>query len=225
MKRTISLLAIMLVGLIAQAQTKSVSILGDSYSTFEGVIPQGNAIWYFKKNNPKQTDVNRVEQTWWDLLIKRKGWKLEMNNSYSGATICNTGYRKEDYSDRSFTTRMDNLGRPDIIFIFGATNDSWAKSPIGEFKYKNITKDDLWSFRPAMAYLLEKMKERYAEAEICFLLNDGLSAEVTESSKAICQHYGVKCIELKGINKKAGHPSIKGMQQIADQIVNALGGK
>ena len=94
MKRTISLLAILLVGLIAQAQTKSVSILGDSYSTFEGAIPQGNAIWYFKKNNPKQTDVNRVEQTWWDLLIKRKGWKLEMNNSYSGATICNTGYRK-----------------------------------------------------------------------------------------------------------------------------------
>ena len=222
MKRLFLMLVVMLVCVTMGAQTKRVAILGDSYSTFEGTIPEGNAIWYFKRNNPKQTDVNRVEQTWWSLLIERKGWKLEKNNSYSGSTICNTGYNKEDYSDRSFTKRMDNLGNPDIIFIFGATNDSWAHAPIGEFKYENITKDDLWSFRPAMAYMLDWMTKHYVKSDIYFLLNDGLSKEVTESSKLICQHYGVKCIELKGIHKMAGHPSIKGMQQIADQIEQAM---
>ena len=217
------MLVVMLVCVTMGAQTKRVAVLGDSYSTFEGAIPKGNAIWYFKRNNPNQTDVNRVEQTWWSQLIGRKGWTLLMNNSYSGSTICNTGYNKEDYSDRSFTKRMDNLGgNPDIIFIFGATNDSWAHAPIGEFKYENITKDDLWSFRPAMAYMLAWMKENYAQSDIYFLLNDGLSKEVTESSKIICQRYGVKCIELKGIDKMAGHPSIKGMKQIADQVEEAM---
>ena len=222
MKRLFLMLVVMLVCVTMGAQTKRVAILGDSYSTFEGTIPEGNAIWYFKRNNPKQTDVNRVEQTWWSLLIERKGWKLEQNNSYSGSTICNTGYNKEDYSDRSFTKRMDNLGNPDIIFIFGATNDSWAHSPIGEFKYENITKDDLWSFRPAMAKMLSWMKQRYAKAEIYFLLNDGLSADITSSAKTICAHYGIKCIELQGIAKMAGHPSVKGMQQIAEQVEKAM---
>ena len=223
MKRLFLLLTFVLVGISLEAQTKRVAILGDSYSTFEGAIPEGNAIWYFKQNNPKQTDVNRVEQTWWKLLIERKGWKLEKNNSYSGSTICNTGYRKEDYSDRSFVSRMENLGdNPDIIFIFGATNDSWAHSPIGEFKYEGITKDDLWSFRPAMAYMLDWMTKHYATSDIYFLLNDGLSKEVTESSKLICEHYGVKCIALKDIHKMAGHPSVKGMQQIADQVEKGM---
>ena len=222
MKKTLSLLCLLFVCVLAGAQTKSVSVLGDSYSTFEGAIPKGNAIWYFKRNNPNQTDVNRVEQTWWSLLIADKGWKLEMNESYSGSTICNTGYNKDDYSDRSFTKRMVNLGNPDIIFIFGATNDSWAHSPIGEYKYDDITTDDLWSFRPAMAKMLAWMKEHYAQSDIYFLLNDGLSADINTSVKTICEHYDVKCIELQQIDKMAGHPSVKGMQQIAKQVAEAM---
>ena len=222
MKRLFLMLVVMLMSVTMGAQTKRVAILGDSYSTFEGYIPEGNAIWYFKRNDPKRTDVNRVEQTWWSLLIEHKGWKLEKNNSYSGSTICNTGYRKEDYTDRSFTTRMDNLGNPDIIFVFGATNDSWAQSPIGEFKYEDINKEDLWNFRPAMAKMLDGLKQRYAKADIYFLLNDGLSADITSSAKTICAHYGIRCIELQGIHKMAGHPSIRGMQQIAYQVVQGM---
>ena len=109
---------------------KSISILGDSYSTFEGFIPSGNHCWYFSQPKEDVTDLKAVTQTWWHKLIKENGFKLEKNESFSGATICNTGYRKEDYSDRSFITRMKNLGSPDIIFICGATNDSWANSPI-----------------------------------------------------------------------------------------------
>jgi len=222
MKKILIIQLLILVSIVVGAQTKRVSVLGDSYSTFEGVIPEGNAIWYFKNNNPKQTDVNRKEQTWWSLLIERKGWTLEKNNSYSGSTICNTGYRKEDYSDRSFVTRMDNLGNPDVILIFGATNDSWAHSPIGEFKYENITTDDLKAFRPAMARMLSWMKEHYAGKELYFILNDGLSTDITSSAKTICEHYGVKCICLQSIDKKAGHPSVKGMKQIADQVEKGM---
>lgn len=213
----------LLLGGVASAQKKSVSILGDSYSTFEGfVTPATNELWYYAQGERGRTDVMNVSETWWHQLIKRQGWKLCINNSYSGATISYTGYSGNDYSSRSFLTRMTDLGCPDIIFIFGATNDSWAGSPIGEYQYENLTKANMWQFRPAMARMLEWMTQRYVGAEIYFLLNDGLKESIGESVRTICQHYGVKCIELQGIDKKSGHPSVKGMQQIADQIEAAL---
>ncbi len=224
-KLIISLLAFLLCSL-APAQTKSVSVLGDSYSTYEGyVTPETNELWYYAQNPVEKTDVKSVRQTWWHQVIAEQGWRLCVNNSYSGATISYTGYDGNDYSARSFNTRMEQLGQPDIIFIFGATNDSWAGTPVGEYKYDSINYGDLYTFRPAMAYLLQRMKDRYVNTEIYFLLNDGLRDEINESVKTICEHYGVKCIELNGIDKISGHPSVKGMRQIADQVNAALSGK
>ena len=223
MRKVLTMLAVVLVCATATAQRKSVSILGDSYSTFEGfVTPETNEMWYYAQGERGRTDVADVTQTWWHQLRVKKGWKFCINNSYSGSTISYTGYSGNDYSKRSFLTRMDNLGNPDIIFIFGGTNDSWAGSPIGEYQYENLAKANLWEFRPAMARMLEWMTKRYIGTEIYFLLNDGLRAEINESVKAICQHYGVRCIELSAIDKMNGHPSVKGMQQIAEQIAKAL---
>ncbi|MBQ8713284.1 MAG: hypothetical protein IJ551_10785 [Prevotella sp.] len=223
MKKTILMLALLLVCGVASAQKKSVSILGDSYSTYEGYMtPATNELWYYAKAKSDRTDVSDVRQTWWHQLIKQKGWKLCLNNSYSGATISYTGYDGNDYSARSFNTRADNLGNPDIILIFGATNDSWAGSPIGEYKYEGITWGDLYQFRPALAHLLEYVTNRYLGTEVYFLLNDGLKESIGESVKTICPRYGVKVIELSGIHKISGHPSVKGMQQIAEQVGAAI---
>jgi len=69
-----------------------VSILGDSYSTFKGYIPDSYACWYdttplTDKIQAKKTDVNDVKQTWWWQLINDGGYILGVNDSYSGATI------------------------------------------------------------------------------------------------------------------------------------------
>ena len=203
----------------ASAQTKSVSILGDSYSTYEDYMtPSTNELWYYAKNGEKKTDVTDVTQTWWHQVIKENGWKLCLNNSYSGATISYSGYDGNDYSARSFNTRMDNLGCPDIIFIFGATNDSWAGSPIGEYKYEDITKADLYQFRPALAHMLKWMKNRYINTEIYFILNTELKESINTSVKTICEHYGIPVIVLSEVDKMSGHPSAKGMRQIADDV-------
>ena len=216
------LLFVLLTALFAgtvTAQIPSVSILGDSYSTYEDfVTPSTNELWYYAKNVEAKTDVKDVCQTWWHQVIKENGWRLCLNNSYSGATICYTGYDGNDYSARSFNTRMNNLGSPDIIFVFGATNDSWAGAPIGEYKYEGITKADMYSFRPALAYMLKWMTDYYLNTKIYFLLNDDLRDEIDESVKTICARYGVPVIELEGIDKISGHPSVKGMRQIADQV-------
>ncbi len=207
------MLAILAIAITASAQ-KKVSILGDSYSTFRGYIPQHYDVYYPIEGN----DVKAVEQTWWSLFIAGNGYQLEKNNSWSGSTICNTGYGKGDFSDRSFFTRVNMLGNPDIIFVFGGTNDSWAGSPIGEYKYKNWSKSDLYSFRPALAYLLTELKMFYPSAEIYFLLNSELSAEINESTFEICRRCDIPVIALKDIDKQMGHPSIEGMKAISDQI-------
>ena len=203
---------------------KSVSILGDSYSTFQDYVqPDTNWVWYFDPAKTMNTDVTSVRETWWHQFIKKNGYRLCVNNSFSGATICHSGYKRgnpdySDFSDRSFVTRMGNLGCPDIIFIFGGTNDAWAGSPIGEYQYEGWTKENLYSFRPAMAKMLSFMIDRYPNVEIYFILNDGLQEEINESVKTVCEHYQVPCIVLKEIDKSNGHPTVKGMTQICEQI-------
>ena len=214
---------LMLIAMGANAQCKkSVAIFGDSYSTFDNYLScDTNAVWYFQ-GKQKKTDVTDVEQTWWHLLLKEKGWKLECNNSFSGSTICYTGYRKEDYQNRSFHNRLRYLGSPDIILVFGATNDCWAKSPIGDYKYSDWTKKDLYSFRPAMAAMCDGLKKRYPNVDIYFIMNCDLTETITTSCRTICNHYGIPMIELHDVDKINGHPSIKGMKAIAEQVGAAV---
>lgn len=223
MKRIINLIiiaAIALTGLNSLAQSrKGVSILGDSYSTFKGYMTSDkNRVWYSTVTNPERTDVDKVSQTWWHRLINDQGYRLVTNNSYSGATICNTGYSNNDYRDRSFVSRLKDLGSPDIIYVFGGTNDDWAKSPMGEYKYEGWTDPDLYQVRPAIAYMIAELLNRYPGSEITVIVNSGMRPDVAEALTTIANHYGVGCVELHDIDKRSGHPTVKGMQQIADQI-------
>lgn len=205
------------------AFAQRVSILGDSYSTFEDfVTPSTNELWYYAKNKPEKTDVNCVQDTWWWKFINDNGYKLCVNNSYSGATIGYRGYDGNDYSERSFITRMRNLGTPDIILIFGATNDSWAGEPVGEYKYEDWQWGDFYTFRPAMAYMLNWLKLHHPNTAIYFIINSELRADITESCKIICNHYRVPYIQLKDIHKISGHPSVKGMKAIAEQVAEVV---
>ncbi|MBQ0049651.1 MAG: hypothetical protein KBT12_05390 [Bacteroidales bacterium] len=210
----------------AVAGAQKVSILGDSYSTFAGhVAPAWNAVWYKgveSDPNYARNDVHEVGQTWWSLLIAQKGYTLERNNSFSGSTVSYSGYRKETYTDRSFVTRMCDLGNPDIIFVLSGTNDSWANAPIGKYQYKKWKRADLFNFRPAFCYMMDYLTTNYPHARIVNICNSELSPEVTESQAVICKHYKVTHVLLKDIEKQAGHPSQKGMKAIAEQVAAAL---
>ncbi len=205
------------------ASAQRVSILGDSYSTFEDfVTPSTNELWYYAKNDTSKTDVNRVQDTWWWKVIYDNGMKLEVNNSYSGATIGYQGYDGNDYSQRSFLKRMYNVGSPDILLVFGATNDSWSGEAIGDYKYSDWKWGDFYTFRPAMAYMVNWLKLHHPNVHIYYIINSDLKPEFTESMKVICNHYNVPYIQLKNIDKKSGHPTVKGMKAIAEQVSEAL---
>ncbi len=237
MKKSILFCVALLCCIMSYAQgsqrtdTLSFAILGDSYSTFEGYLtPDTNFIWYFTPENPQlhtKNDVRKVEETWWYQTIKAMNGRLEVNNSFSGSTICYSGYKKDkdnggDYSDRAFVTRSNKLGNPDVILVCGATNDSWAGAPIGEYVYGNQTREQLYSFRPAMAKLLADLRTNYPCARIVFILNSELKESINESVHTICRHYSVPCIDLHDIDKQGGHPSVAGMKAFAEQVVSFL---
>lgn len=202
----------------ANAQTKKVSILGDSYSTFKGFNPEGQAPFYPDAHN----DVTEVVQTWWSLYNEAMGYTLEVNDSWGGSTVCNTGYGHWNVANFSFNSRLWKLGNPDIIFVFGGTNDAWANSPIGEYKYSGITKEDCNALRPAIAYMLDALARIYPDAVVYAILNSELKEDVNESFREVCRHFGVQLIELHDIEKQNGHPSINGMKAICDQLLEAV---
>ena len=70
-------------------------IFGDSYSTFENFVPDGYAVYYSERERP-ETDVTKVFQTWRYQVVAEKGLNLVLNNSWSGSTICYTGYNNAD---------------------------------------------------------------------------------------------------------------------------------
>lgn len=221
MKRLIFAALLLCIIFAANTQAKRVSILGDSYSTFQYYVePAANRIWYYEQPRTDMTDVDDVSQTWWHLFITENGHTLEKNNSYSGATVCTTGYKAKDYTDRAFITRMSDLGNPEILFIFGGTNDAWAGSPIGEWDWDGDAQGDFTAFRPALCRMLSWLKKRHPNTDIIYLVNDGLKPEITSSIIEACKHYGIRYIELQGIEKVANHPNRRGMRQIADQIPN-----
>ena len=72
-----------------------------------------------------------------------------------------------------------------------------------------------------MAYMLDTMIDYYPNVEIYFLiwkLEWFWGEEISESVRTICKHYQIDCIELKGLDKMSGHPSVKGMKQISEQV-------
>ena len=209
---------------------KNVMIFGDSYSTFEGYIPKTYRTWYSTTPKP-ETDVTKVEETWWYRLCEEMGYNLVMNDSFSGSTLCNTGYdgadcskttsfirRLEIYESKKFFEKNDI----DIIFVFGCTNDSWANSPLGEYKTDTISKSDLYNVLPAIPYFIGELKRLVPDAEIVFILNTDLKSEIGDAVKKASAHYGTKYVELTSFQKRSGHPTVMGMASIAAQVKKVL---
>ena len=221
----------------------NIFILGDSYSTFEGYIPEGFASYYFKSGphylvahpdeaKPCERDVHTVEETWWYTLAKKNG-KLVRNCSWSGTTVCNTGYSGCDNSKVSFIARLEKLlddgffveNKIDTLFLFGGTNDSWSSAPLGEKKDADWTREDLFCVFPAFSYLINVLKTRLPEVKVYCILNTWLKPEIAEYYTAVCEANQVDAIKLHDIDKICGHPTTLGMASIKEQVLDHISKK
>ena len=206
----------------------NVLIFGDSYSTFTNYIPDGYKSWYSRTAG--YTDVNNVKETWWHQLVNRTHSTLMLNSSYSGSTICHTGYDGADFSDISFVGRMTALfsqtefqkEKVDTVIIYGGLNDYWANAPLGELIYENFTPQDLYSVYPAFTYLLSNLKSNLPNARIIVIIEELLGQEMKENFALACQQLSVEYIQPQNISKTNSHPDLVGMDQLTNQIIEYL---
>ena len=204
-----------------------VYILGDSYSTFEGWIPQGYATFY--RSEPIESEVTEVTQTWWHLLLKRTDSSLFKNESFSGTTVCHTGYDGYDPVN-SFIGRFDRAVKqgefaekqPDTVLVFGGTNDTWNGSPVGAPQWDGQTDDDNCRVLPAFGYLFRRLQTEFPRARVVAILNDLLSEPIADGVRALCERGGITCVALHDVTKMNGHPDAAGMRMICDQVLEAL---
>ena len=207
-------------------------IFGDSYSTYEGFIPNGYKFYYSVEGRPN-VDVTRmkVSQTWWKQFIDKTGANLVLNNSWSGSTVCYTSRDGNDCSHtNSFIYRFRQLkeqgffkqNQLDTVIVFGGTNDDWGKSPIGRLKFNNLTEKDLFSFKPAISYLASSLREELPNANLIFLINTNMKEQTGKTIKRVAERVNGHAVELHDIDKQSGHPTIKGMETICDQLIDYI---
>ena len=200
--------------------------MGDSYSTYEGYIPEGYNFYYSDTREEKPV-IKGVEKTWWKMLAKENNFNIILNDSFSGSTICNT-VRENHSVESSFLSRIDRYTNENFflknnintIFIFGGTNDSWIDSPIGNLKYSDWTADELKCVLPAFCYLTDRAKS--VVDNIVVIINTDLKEEITNGFTEACAKNGIKCLLLKEIDKENGHPTELGMKQISEQVTECL---
>lgn len=213
---------------------ENIMIFGDSYSTFKGIIPEENEPYYYPggfSNGVEKNDVENPSDTWWGQLIEEKGYNLILNDSWSGSTIGYTGYNNVDCSETSsFIHRFNKYNdaglfkenKIDTLFIFGGTNDCWCGAPIGELKYSDWSKEDLYSVLPAVCYFFKILTDELKEVKMIAIVNSELDETITQGIITAAKHYGITPVLLENIEKLTGHPTLAGMTSIKEQVARYL---
>lgn len=189
---------------------KSISILGDSLSTFQGYIPEGNAVYYPNTNN----DVTAVEQTWWMQLINSSNAVLDTNNSWSGAKVSGN-------LNSAYTNRIGLVGNPDFLIIHGGTNDRSQNVPVGSLHFEAENSDlNIEEFADSYDLLVRKAITLYPNANIILIIPN-ISEEYASIINAIYKNYQLfACVDLRNyrFTWAAGHYQIEDMTTVKDAI-------
>ncbi len=208
---------------------KTISILGDSISTFTGYSNNtsynstiGNNALYYKDAEPFKS----VYETWWMQTINRTGLSLNVNNSYSGDKITEKGL------SRALQLHNNNNVSPDIIAVYLGINDFRT----------GVTLD---AFVTAYTEMIRGMQEKYSDADIFLFTmayttrtNNGIKPEsITQYNaaiKAIATELGCTVVDIAGehgINQTNYstymcdgdlHPNYLGMDLMTERFVEAI---
>ena len=136
---------------------KTLSILGDSISTFAGYIPSGNLTYY-----PSGT-VQAVTDTWWKKLLDALDMTLLVNNSWSGSRVTTTN----GDASAGCMTRCEALGdNPDVIIVWMGINDFNNEVAIGTYDGRSSVPSITTTFREAYGIMLNKILTKYQSSEV-----------------------------------------------------------
>lgn len=189
---------------LSSLEDKTISIQGDSISTFAGTITDGNATYY----SASHKFVNSIDATWWGLLINECRMRLIRNDAWSGSRISGTGdnamcsvARCSNIKHINSTVDTYQYGAPEIIVVMAGTNDVSGNVEMG-------TADGaVTTYMGAFKTMLANLKSQCRNAKIVvFQLYRGNvldyansggkhQYEYQEAMANLCRRYGVYYID------------------------------
>ena len=146
---------------------KTLSIMGDSISTFVEWIPEEYYVFY-----PMNGEVQSVDQTWWKMVLDDMDMALCANASSSGSTCIgdSTGTDNPQHgcSDFRIAGLMGKDGAyPDIIIVYMGTNDFLDSVPLGSNDgTQYVEEGEIDNFSDAYSLMLDKLQMNYPGADI-----------------------------------------------------------
>lgn len=187
-------------GKLSPLEDRTISIQGDSITTFAGTITDGNAAYY----SVNHKYVNTIDATWWGLLVNECRMRLIRNNAWSGSRISGTGASAMNNIARcaalkNVDSKVDTyqFGAPEIIVIMAGTNDVSGNVTLGE-----IGSTDVTNYIGAFTMMLRNIKTQCRNSKIVvFQLYIGNNYDYTntggthqyeyqEAMEKVCKIYG-----------------------------------
>lgn len=232
----------------------SLSILGDSISTFEGWIPAECTIFF-----PRDGEVTDVSQTWWMKLLDETGMELCTNNSSAGSTCSGDSLSADDpayaCSGGRLSLLMGPQGKmPDIIIVYMGINDLLKGIPLGDNDGLQLVEEGkIENFSDAYCLILDKLASDFPIAQVyCCSLTPvgdwgidqpfvvfenhlGLTAEdyserihVIAENKGIpvidLSHCGIEIDNLQEMTSDGVHLTPDGMECVKTAVLAGLSG-
>lgn len=187
-------------GKLSALEDKTISIQGDSISTFAGTVTDGNATYY----SASHKFVNSIDATWWGLLINECRMRLIRNDAWSGSRISGTGdnamcsvARCSNIRHIDSTVDTYQYGAPEIIVVMAGTNDVSGNVEMGTADGAVTTY--MGAFKTMLANL--KLQCRNAKIVVFQLYRGNVldyansggkhQYEYQEAMANLCRRYGV----------------------------------
>ena len=201
------------------------AIMGDSISTFDGIIPASHRP-YYPTTNAVCSDVDDWKKTYWGHLINDY-WhcELDVNTSWSGSCVADG----DPANNRTpFVKRMDQFKNPDTIILFGGTNDCQASRQIvlGSFDFDSPLEslNKYARFREAYIWVIRTLQEKFPEAQIICIVGNHIEGEYGNSVKTIADHFGLPVVDFRNDTQVTIytelHPNAAGHAHMAERIYN-----
>lgn len=157
-------------------ERRTISIVGDSISTFKGAIPEGYYDFF-----PENGTVGSIKETWWRQAFEELNLELCVNASSSGATCAGDSTSAENPQVGCDEFRTGGLAdaegnAPDIILVYMGTNDLLESIPMGSNDgTTQVGEGVIANFSDAYTLMLDKLRAKYPQAQIycCTILPVG----------------------------------------------------
>lgn len=197
-----------------------ISVIGDSYSTFDETGTYSEEFYY--PFHSKGNDVTEKSQTWWEVLARKAGMTVIGVDAYSGSSIT----EREGDNTPSMVSRIKAAPEKhaDVIILMGGLNDAWQEVEIGPTDPKYAAENECNKFAPALRYALKLLKENNPNSKIIYslIVYDRSVEAYQKAAETICKEENVIFVPISGIKCVSYHPTVKGMEQIADALLPYL---